>query len=187
MLTSHTTLSTDLFFGDEVGSLFLYSPSSRFHIDVMVFAIGSLDQMNLRAFFGPCPELFRQDPSVSAKSTFRHASVPIGLEDVIRAGNQFSDHFFGDFGGQGGSIAPLLGATTSTTAGSCRGGSSSLTFLWHVGDVCMGGLLFVCVFYVFLKCNVTMVLPGPNLVRSPLVSATLISTMSTTSLQRGMY
>ena len=41
--------------------------------------------------------------------------------------------------------------------------------------------------YVFLKCNVTMVLPGPNLVRSPLVSATLVSTMSTTSLRRGMY
>ena len=41
--------------------------------------------------------------------------------------------------------------------------------------------------YVFLKCNVTMVWPGPNSVTSPLVSATLVSTMSTTSLLRGMY
>ena len=46
--------------------------------------------------------------------------------------------------------------------------------------MCVWVGLFVCLFYVFLKCNMTMVLPGPNLVRSPLVSATLVSTMSTT-------
>ena len=169
--------------------LSFYTPplhSSRVHIDVVVFAIGSLDQTHTRAFFGVCPELFRQDPVVSAKSTFGHASIPKRLEDVLRTGNQFSDHFFSQFGGRQGSHTSLLGTTTTRTIDSCLGGSSSSSgaFLRHDGMV--GLVSFVC-FYVFLKCIVTMVLPDPNLVRSPLVSATLMSTMSTTSLRRGMY
>ena len=115
----------------------------------MVFAIGSLDQTHTRAFFGVCPELFRQDPSVSTKSTFGHASIPKRLEDVIRAGNQFSDHFFGHFGGRQGSHTSLLGSTTTTrTIDSCLGGSSSWAFLRHDGMVCrcFFVLLFLCLF-----------------------------------------
>ena len=117
MLTGHSTLSTDCF--GRRSDLSFYSPPrftfSRFHIDVMIFAIGSLDKMNLSAFFGTCPELFRQDPSVSSKSTFRHAFVPIRLEDVIRAWNHFSDHFFSDFSCHGCSITTLLCTTSTTT------------------------------------------------------------------------
>ena len=40
-----------------VQSLSFYTPS-RVHIDVVVFTVGSLDQMDPRASFGACPELF---------------------------------------------------------------------------------------------------------------------------------
>ena len=99
--------------------------------------------MYLSAFFGTCPELFRGDPSVSSESTFRHASVPIRLEDVIRAWNQFSDHFFSEFSGHGSTTTPLR-ATSTTTTLSC--GCSSSTFLRHDVVVCEGLFSFSCFF-----------------------------------------
>ena len=111
--------------------LFLYC-SSRVHIDVVVFAIGSFDQMDSRPSLGVCPELFRQDPMVSTKRTFGHASVPKRLEDVLRAGNQFSDHFFGEFRSRQGSHPSLLGTTTmdSCLGGMvCRGAFRSSVFM----------------------------------------------------------
>ena len=154
MLTGHSTLSTDCFGRRSDLSLSFYTPprlTSRFHIDVMIFAIGSLDKMDLSAFFGTCPELFRQDPSVSSKSTFRHASVPIRIEDVIRAWNHFSDHFFRDFGCHGWSITTLLCTTltTTTTTWWCGSSSSSLAFLRHDGVMCMGGFSFSCFLQLF--------------------------------------
>ena len=116
---------------------------------------------------------------VSAKRTFGHTSIPKRLEDVLGTGNQFSDHFFSKFGCRQGGHPSFLGGSSSSSCG------AFLLLLRHDGmRGCFPSSVF---FYVFLKCNVTMVLPGPNLVSSPLVSATLISTMSTTSLRRGMY
>ena len=144
----------------------------------MEFTVGSPNQMDPRPSFGTCPELFRQDPVVFAERTFGHASIPKRLEDVLGTGNQFSNRLFSQFGRRQGRHPSFLGSSSSSSS-SCSG-----TFLWHDG---MRGLFsFVC-FYVFLKCIVTMVLPCPNLVSFPSVSATLISTMSTTSLRRGMY
>ena len=119
--------------------------------------------MYLSSFFGTCPELFRGDPSVSSKSTFSHAYVPITLEDVIRAWNQFSDHFFSDVSGFESfhDSTPLRATTTTTMTWSCGGSSCSSTFLRR-DDVVCGGLFVVLFFFFnsFLKCNVTMVLPS---------------------------
>ena len=123
MLTNVTRSTVD-HCGKGPVPLFLYS-SSRVHIDVVVFAVGSLDQMDSRASFGSCPELFRQDPSVSTKRTFGHASIPKRLEDVVGTGNQFSDCFFGQFGRRQGRHPSLLGTTTTTTMDSCLGGGGS--------------------------------------------------------------
>ena len=95
--------------------LFLYS-SSRVHIDVMEFAVGSFDQMDPRASFGTCPELFRQDPVVFAERTFGHASIPKRLEDVLGTGNQFSDHLFSQFGRRQGRHSSLLGGSSSSSS-----------------------------------------------------------------------
>ena len=122
MLTN-VTRSTSDHCGKGPVRLFLYS-SSRVHIDVAVFAVGSFDQMDSRASFGSCPELFRQDPSVSAKRTFGHASIPKRLENVVCTGNQFSDRFLGQFGRRQGRYPSLLGTTTATTGSYLAGGSS---------------------------------------------------------------
>ena len=163
---------------EKVQSLSFYTPSGV-HIDVMEFAVGSPNQMDPRPSFWVCPELFRQDPMVFAERTFGHASIPKRLEDVLGTGNQFSNHFFSQFGRRQGCHPSFLSGSSSSSSSSCSG-----TLLRH--DGMMGLFSFVC-FYVFLKCIVTMVLPCPNLVSFPSVSATLISTMSTTSLRRGMY
>ena len=99
--------------------------------------------MYLSAFFGTCPELFRGDASVASESTFHHASVPIRLEDVISAWNQFSDHFLSDVSGFESfqDSTPLRAA--STTTWSCGGSSSSSAFLRH-GVVVCGGFSFSC-------------------------------------------
>ena len=68
---------------------------------------------------------------------------------MFRTGNQFSDHFFGQFRGRQGSHTTLLGTTTTD---SCLGGdgssSSSGAFLWHDGMMCRCFFvrLFLCLF-----------------------------------------
>ena len=112
---------------EKVQSLSFYTPSGV-HIDVAVFAVGSFDQMDSRASFGTCPELFRQDPVVSTKRTFGHTSIPKRLEDVLGTGNQFSNHFFSQFGRRQGRHPSFLDGSSSS---SCSG-----TFLRHDGMVC---------------------------------------------------
>ena len=119
--------------------LFLYS--SRVHIDVAVFAVGSLDQMDSRTSFGTCPELFRQDPVVSTKRTFGHTSIPKRLEDVLGTGNQFSDHFFSQFGRRQGRHPSFLGGSSSSSS-SC---GAFLLLLRHDG---MRGVFFLRLFFM---------------------------------------
>ena len=100
----------------------------------MVFAVGSLDQMDPRTSFGVCPELFRQDPVVFAERTFGHTSIPKRLEDVLGTGNQFSDHLFSQFGRRQGRHPSFLGGSSSSSSSSSCG-----AFLRHDG---MKGLFF---------------------------------------------
>ena len=53
---------------------------------------------------------------VSAKCTFGHTSIPKRLEDVLGTGNQFSDHFFSQFGRRQGRHPSFLGGSSSSSS-----------------------------------------------------------------------
>ena len=112
---------------EKVQSLSFYTPSGV-HIDVTEFAVGSPNQMDPRPSFGTCPELFRQDPMVFAERTFGHTSIPKRLENVLGAGNQFSNHFFSQFGRRQGHHPSFLSGSSSSSS-SC----GTFLLLWHDG------------------------------------------------------